>query len=398
MNSAAFRYGQGKFHYIYRHNMRIVLTFLISVIIIMMLLWTRPETYAELQDLPPPTVHVEPVTEMDIQPITRVTGKFQPSRFAKIHFQVSGQIDGRFVEAGQRVEQGETLLTIEQGDYLDAVEESTALLKNERNAIERDSRLLELMQREAELQQQEARRLEKLGKDSLASKSVYDEALQELYRLQSEEAKLRHSVDSARSRLMIEQARLNKAERSLQRTKLLAPFSGMINTVMVDVGDYVSPGQAAVELVQIETLDLNLEVTGKTASRLSLGQQVKVETRTGQHDGEIIALSVDPDPLTNTYTLKVRVPSTGLYAGELAVASLPGQRYERAQVVPLSAVLYENGQTFLFEVEADRLNRMPVSLIERYNDKHIIEGVKTGTHIVSRDVSSLADGQTVNVY
>lgn len=378
--------------------MRIVLTFVISVIIIVLLLWTRPETHAELRDLPPPTVHVEPVTEMDIQPVTRATGKLQPSRFARIPFQVSGQVDGRFVEAGQRVGQGEALLTIEQGDYLDAVEESTALLKNERNAIARDSRLLELIQREAELQQQEARRLEKLGKDSLASKSVYDRALRELYRLQGEEAKLRHRVDSARSRLVIEQARLNKAERGLRRTRLLAPFSGTINTVMVDVGDYVSPGQAAVELVQIETLDLNLEVTGGIAAGLSLGQQVKVETRTGQHDGEIIALSVDPDPLTNTHALKVRVPSTGLYAGELAVASLPGRRYERARVVPLSAVLYEDGQTFLFGVEADRLARMPVSLIERYSDKHIIEGVKTGTRIVSRDVSGLADGQAVNVH
>ncbi len=378
--------------------MRIILTSLISIVIIMLLLWTRPDTYAELQDIPPPTVKIEQVVEKDIQPVTRVTGKLQPSRTAKIQFQVSGQITQRYVEAGQHVEAGEVLLSIEQGDYQDAVEESRALLKNERDAIARDSRLLELRVQERQLQQQEVERLKKLGKDSLASTSLYEQALQELYRQQAEEARLKHSVDSARSRLMIEQARLNKAERSLERTELSAAFSGTVNTIMVDVGDYVSPGQAALELVQVQTLDLTLEITGSVASKLGLGQIIKVDTRQGERDGEVIALSVDPDPLTNTHSLKIRVPSDDLYAGELSVAYLPGERYQNAQVVPLSAVLYEDGQTFVFELDADHLVRKPVSLIERYKDLHIIEGVETGAKIVSRDVSSLADGQVVNVH
>ena len=53
------------------------------------------------------------------------------------------------------------MLSIESGDFLDAVEESTAILKTERAAIERDSRLLELMQRERELQEQEVARIKK---------------------------------------------------------------------------------------------------------------------------------------------------------------------------------------------------------------------------------------------
>ncbi len=377
--------------------MRIFLTTVLTIAVIMLLLWTRPETYAELRELPPPAVNVEQVCKLDIQPITRVTGKLQPSRSATMQFQVSGQVTQRFIEAGEYVEKDSILLTIEDGDYSDAVQESKALLKTERDAIERDSRLLELQIQERELQEQEVARLERLGKNSLASKSLYEQALQELYRQQGEEARLKHSVDSARSRLSIEQARLNKAERNLQRTRLTAPFSGTVNNINVDVGDYVSPGQPAVEMVQVDALDLNVEITGTAAALLDLGQTVRIETNFDERQGEIIALSVDPDPLTNTHSLKIRVPSARLFPGELAVANLPGRNYRDAKVVPLGAILYEDGQTYLFQVAEERLARVPVQLVERYNNVHIIEGVEHGTMIVSRDVSSLADGQTVTV-
>ncbi len=73
--------------------MRIILTIAATVIIIVLLLWSRPDTYAELQELPPPTVKTEAVTQVDIQPVNRVTGKLQPARAATLQFQVSGQVN-----------------------------------------------------------------------------------------------------------------------------------------------------------------------------------------------------------------------------------------------------------------------------------------------------------------
>lgn len=329
--------------------MRILFVAGVSLLIIMVLFWTRPDSHAELQTLPPPTVNVDIVDQIDIQPITQVTGKLQPARKANLHFQVSGQIDRRFVEAGQYVEENALMLSIESGDFIDAVEESTAILKTERAAIERDSRLLALMQQERALQESEVARLKQLGRDSLASKSIYDQALQSLYRQQGDEARLKHSVDSGRSRLMIEQARLNKAKRNLKRAQLLSPFNGTVNYINVDVGDYVSPGQAALEIVQVDNLDLNLEITGLSASQLQLGQKIKVTTNRDEREGQVIALAVDPDAETNTHALKIRLPSNGLFAGQLAVAHLPGHFYKDASVIPISAILYEDGQSYVLK-------------------------------------------------
>ena len=180
-----------------------------------------------------------------------------------------------------------------------------------RNTIKRDLRLLELIKQERELQEEEVNRLKQLDQTSLTSKSNYDQALQSLYQQQAEETRLNHSVKLSRSELKVEQARLNKARRNLERTKLVSPFDGVVNSVYVEVGDYVSPGQTALEIIQLDELDLNLEISGTTASKLRLGQKIGIQTEKDNRKGEVIALALDPNSETNTHTLKLRLASNG---------------------------------------------------------------------------------------
>ena len=173
---------------------------------------------------------------------------------------------------------------------------------------EKERKLKELEERKIKaeenrkLQEEEVKRLKQLDQNSLTSKSNYDQALQSLYRQQAEETRLNHSVKLSRSELKVEQARLNKARRNLERTKLVSPFDGVINSVHVEVGDYVSPGQTALEIIQLDELDLNLEISGTTASKLQLGQKIGIQTEKDNREGEVIALALDPNSETTTHT------------------------------------------------------------------------------------------------
>ena len=375
--------------------MRILLIISISIIAITALLWTKPNTYAELQSISPSTVQVDIVKQIDIQPFAKATGKLEPARKASLHFQVSGQINERFVEAGMKIKAKEKMLSVDSGDFIDAVEESKALLEIKRDTIKRDMLLLELIKQERKLQEEEVKRLKQLDRNSLTSKSNYDQALQSLYRQQAEETRLNHSVNLARSELKVEQARQSKAKRNLERTKLISPFDGIINAVYVEVGDYVSPGQTALEIIQLDELDLNLEISGTTASKLELGQKVEIKTEKDNREGEVISIALDPNSETNTHTLKIRLASNGLFSGQLAVANLPGKIYKKANVIPISSILYEDNLSYIFEVVDNYVIKKEIRLIERFNNFQIIEGVESGIRIVSKDVSSLTDGQVV---
>lgn len=369
----------------------------ITIIVVTLLVWTRPDTQAELQPLPPARVKTTEVRTMDIQPVTHITGKLQPARKASLRIEVSGNIINRFVEPGQNVSTGDILLQVEDGDFIDAVEEARAQYSQEKNAIKRDQELLKLTGDAKEILEREVQRLKKLGIESLASKSSLDESLRQLILQQEEQTRLQHSVDTAASRLQSRHAALSMAERNLQRTRLTAPFDGIINQVMVDVGDHISTGQIGVELVQMDVLDLYIEVTGDVAIQLQLDQEVKVIVEDRQITGKIYALTTNPDPDTNTHALRIRLPGQNLYPGQLAEVELPGKFLKDVDVVPVSSILRDEGEAFIFIVNNNKLKREKVVLLARQNDLQVISGVSEGSRIVSKDVAVLADGQEVFV-
>ena len=132
-----------------------------------------------------------------------------------------------------------------------------------------------------------------------------------------------------------------------------------------------------------------------SASKLELGQEITIVTSNGDKVGRILALALDPSPETNTHTMRIRLSSDGLYSGQLAIANIPGQYYEKANVIPISSILYESGSAYIFEIIGNNVFKKKVRLIDRYNDLQIIEGMPSGTSIVARDVSNLMDGQLI---
>ena len=363
---------------------------------VLLLLVTAPDKAPELQQLVVPTVRVAPVGLHDLVPTEIVSGRLEPARRAEIHFELSGQVSSRPVEPGQAVGQGESLLSLASGDYEDALAEAEARLLQETRDIQRDRELLTLSRRNHALQKSEVDRLDKLGVDSLVSQSRLDEGRIKLLQLESEVAQLRSRVDSAEARLALKQAVRNRAGRNLERTQLLAPFAGNVNSVNVQVGDYVTPGEMAVELIDASSLDLYVEVRGTVAQSLQQGQAVNVVIDAVTLPGEVIALQIDPDPVTFTHALRVRVTGAGIRPGQVAQAHVPRRALHGVTAVPNTAVLFDEGRTYVFRLDGDRLALVEVALGERVGELlSVRQGIDASDRIVTHDVSSLSHGQQV---
>lgn len=369
---------------------------LVTVIVMPLLLWlVRPERTVALRPLPPLPVAVIEVRQVDLAPSFRATGRLRSARQAQLHFPLAGVVAERRVEPGGRVAAGTVLLTMERGDYEDALITAEALLTQERSAIERDRRLLQLARESSELQQAEVKRLTRLGSESLASRSLQGEAQQRLGTLLAEQARLSQSVASAASRIALRQADLNRATRNLERTQLTAPFDGIVNRVEAERGDYVAPNQPVVTLVSQGELDLYLEVPGRVTSALFAGMPLTIEQADSAFSGTLIALQRDPDAKTHTHALRVRLVSEVLRPGELAEVELPLPRRSAVPVVPVTALLYEEGHSYLFRVVDGQLERVEVTTGVRDDELREVAGIAVGSTVVSRGVAALADGQQV---
>jgi len=97
--------------------------------------------------------------------------------------------------------------------------------------------------------------------------------------------------------------------------------------------------------------------------------------------------------------VRIRIPAHGLVPGLLARAELPVAPHPGALVVPVSAVLQEDGTARVFVIHGDTLERRSVELGLRSGDLQIITaGLKEGETIAARDVAALSDGQRVAIH
>jgi len=374
----------------------ILILILCVISVIAALVLTTPQKKPELREIPATQVTLLPITQQTIQPIEQVSGHLQPLRSSTLSFELSGQVQARHVEPGDKVIEGEMLITLQHGDQQDALAEAKAQLSQEHKAIERDKRVLKLISENRALQAREVARLEQLGQKSLASRSMRDSANQLLIQQQREEEQLKYSVDTSKARLALKHTAVRRAKRNLARTALSAPYAGVVNAVHVETGDYIAPNQVALELLQLDQLDLNLDVNGTIAAMLRLKQNVTVTIDRKQRTGRIVSLQTSPDAQTFTHAVRIRLDGNGLQAGAQATASLKLKALPNALVVPVAAILHHNDESFIFIAEAGTLRRVTVTLVVRQGQQQVISGeIHAGEMVVARDVAFLTDGQSV---
>jgi RND family efflux transporter MFP subunit len=371
---------------------------IVTVLIVWLLIATRPEANMAIKEPVITRVEVTRVVQRDIQPEVSFTGLLRPRQTASLRFEVSGELKLRHVEPGQLVEAESLLLQLKDGDYRDALTEATSQLSETQAILQRDQKLLDLARENRRLAEREYARLEKLGKGSLASVSTLESSRQQLINLQAEEARLAFSLESNKARLERQRAASNRAQRNLDRTRLLAPFAGRVNRVMVEGGDYVSANTLVLELIDTSNLELQVAVNSDAVEALQLGQQLAVKVAEREVNGKLIALQYDPDTQTHTHPLRIQVGSDGLIPGQLGQVRLPLRARKAALAVPVAAMLREEGKHYVFLVKDKQLVRQQVTPGIRYGDLQVVrQGLRPGQQLVARDVGVLSEGDEVQI-
>ena len=368
----------------------------ITLLIIWLLLWTKPQPEAKLAAPVPVKVVTVYVESREIQPYEEVTGRLQPIKTAQIRVEVAGQVREKLVEPGTKVEVDAVLLQLQDEDYRDQLIQAESELQIERKGVARDKDLLRFARTNLELQQKEEVRLQKLVERNLIAQSNLDSTRQRVFDLQAEVARLEFSVATAKARVGTKKSSRDMAKRNLARTTLRAPFAGWVNDVLVEEGDYVNVNQAAVSVVDTSQFDLQLDVRGELLTGLQLNQTVQVKVSGKIISGVVVALQPDPDVNTNTHQIRIRIQGDQIQAGMLAIATIPIASQSEAMVIPASAVISLRGKPYVFVIQENQLVKTAIELGRRVKGDYVVlAGLSTGQKIIARDVTSLSDGQTV---
>lgn len=199
-----------------------------------------------------------------------VDGIVAPTREIQVAAEVAGTITMKDLacRAGSFVEQGQWLIEIDARDY--QLEEHRALKQLEQSQAELDEAdveianidaLIDLADRDLQLQQNELARQLRLA--SSISQSEIDRAKREVVTAENARQILENQLNSARVRrsrlqIAIELARshLEKARLDLQRSRVLAPVDGVIVRDLVEQGDFVQKGTMLFTIEDTSTIEV----------------------------------------------------------------------------------------------------------------------------------------------
>ena len=365
----------------------------VGVVLIMMVVATRPRNEAEVTASPPPSVFVERVKFETLALTVTAQGEVRPLTEIAVSTQVAGNISrtaAAFVDGGA-FEAGELLVEIEDADYRLAVTRAAAQVAQAAQALEREKAESDLARSD----------WAELGGEGPASA---------LALRQPQLAQARANYDAAAADLEI--ARLN-----LSRTKVKAPFNGRVRQRLVGEGQYVAPGGQLARIFATDAAEIPLPLTDEEFGRLGLplafeeteaapGPNVALSAVIGGEirnwEGRVARTGAAIDPRTRQISVfavvdnpyGAQVGDTPLIAGLFVNATIEGRAVENAMRVPRSA-LHADGAVYVVDAE-DRLVARSIDIIARTPDGAVIRGLEDGARIIVSPLGGAAPGDLVN--
>ncbi len=103
-------------------------------------------------------------------------------------------------------------------------------------------------------------------------------------------------------------AGVKQAEIELDNVNMYAPFSGIFDSQIAEVGDFLSPGQACGSILEMHPLIVTTELTEKQVGEVKRGQTANIKLITGQTvSGKIRFIESSADAATRTFRTEIAV-------------------------------------------------------------------------------------------
>ncbi len=216
---------------------------------------------------------------------------------------------------------------------------------------------------------------------------------------------LEHAVDRARDEVALAEVARDTAKRNLSDTRIAAPFAGTVDSIAVDVGDFVSAGTPVAVLVDLARVRIMGSVTAGEAARLVPGTTARVTFR--DLGGTIFEARLESvarvaSPTDGTYAIELHMddPSGRLRDGLVATVELPDADSSPRLLTKRAALLRRSGHPEVFVIDGQGESAVARSRRVRTGRSagewiEVLDGLTEGERVVWDGHFALDDGATL---
>ncbi len=311
------------------------------------------------------SISAAPVTQGVLVIPVVAEGSIRARHTTEIKFEVSGKIERVWVREGQRVRKGQKLVTLDNREYLLALEEARSrfLQALGQLAVEEEGYDGKNVERSLE---GEIAELEKLERDGVVTRRQRLDRELELGMEAVRNGAYRRELLEVRSGLSTSRADIERQQLNIEKTIVTAPFSGVITGLNLSSKEHVQTGQQLARLVDNVNVEVEVGVLESDLTGLEVGKPARV---TIPALGETLSLKIDVispeiDETSRTCRILMRLQSEDgrVKPGMYVRAAIAGQIHEDRKLVPREAILTRDGRPMLFKVDGDRAKWVYVQL------------------------------------
>jgi RND family efflux transporter MFP subunit len=248
-----------------------------------------------------------------------LVGDVLSRRWARLAFESPGRVAEVLADLGDQVSEGQLLASLDGEVLVRELDVARTLVDSARI--------------DADFAAREARRGSEAGVDVLSA---------------SEQDRRVAGAAGAGARLAQREAELARLQELLARTRLLAPFPGIVASREITLGSYAAPGQPAFTLVDLVQREVHVEIPAPIATSMTLGVPVELRVDslpdvvvTGTMDELVPTASLSSRTFTGVVRLDGLPGADKLLPGMFARARFAQLAVDGRTVVPSDAVLQD---------------------------------------------------------
>ena len=353
----------------------------------------------------------------------RAPGTLVPENIRYVAAVTAGRVEARPLRPGSPVKSSTILLELSNPEVqLQALEAQRQLTQAEQDLVTLKTTLETNRLSQASLVAQTRTLRATALRDAAVTEGLDAKGLSS----KNEVARARDIAIEFQARLELEQQRLDilssamgeqlsKAKANLEQMRAVARFQqervasmqvnagldGELQTLPLELGQWVVPGQVLATVAQPGRLKAVLRVPETQAKDIVIGQKTAVDTRNGIIDGRVMRV----DPISTNGTVTVEIALEGeLPKGARADLSVDGvielERLEQVLYVGRPAYGQPEQAIGLFRIEPDgktairrsvKLGRASVSTIE------VLQGLQTRDSVIISDMSRFDNVNRVRI-
>jgi membrane fusion protein (multidrug efflux system) len=210
----------------------------------------------------------------------------------------------------------------------------------------------------------------------------------------------RKLYDDAEQLLQTARKDLLTAQTQRALLKITAPLAGTVASCHVKVGEAVTLNAVLAEVIDVHRLDVALRVPSMEATALRLKQPVSVSVGSATVNGQVIFISSQVDPFTDTVLVRTSLPANAvLRTGQFVSAQIVVEERPHRLAVPIDSVVMRDKTALIALVNGNTAKQREVKLGLR--DGNLIEiqgeGLREGMTIVTQGVYGLPTETRIRV-